>query len=70
MSKDRKYILQTICRSRTPELFLGKRVLKICSKFTGEHPCGSVISIELLCIFSEHLFLRKPLVGCFSISYR
>ena len=36
MSKDHKYILQTICRSRTPELFLGKRVLKICSKFTGD----------------------------------
>ena len=28
-----------------PEIFLGKGVLKIWSKFTGEHPCGSVISI-------------------------
>ena len=26
-------------------MFLGKTVLKICSKFTGEHPCRSVISI-------------------------
>ena len=26
-------------RSSRPEVFLGKRVLKICSKFTGEHPC-------------------------------
>ena len=26
---------------------LGKGVLKICSKFTGEHPCLSVISIKL-----------------------
>ena len=26
-------------------VFLGKRVLKICSKFTGEHSCRKVISI-------------------------
>ena len=26
-------------------MFLGKGVLKICSKLTGEHPCRSVISI-------------------------
>ena len=25
-------------------MFLGKGILKICSKFTGEHPCRSVIS--------------------------
>ena len=65
-----------------PEVFLRKGVLKICSKFTGEYPCRSVISIELhsnfiethfgmgvllwiCCIFSEHLFLRIPLDGCF-----
>ena len=29
-------------------MILGKGVLKICSKFTGEHPCGSAISIKLL----------------------
>ena len=34
-------------------MFLGKVVLKICSKFTGEHPCRSVISIKLLCNFIE-----------------
>ena len=34
-------------RSSHPEVFLGKGVLKICSKFTGEHPCRSVISIKL-----------------------
>ena len=28
-------------------MFLKKAVLKICSKFIGEHPCRSVISIEL-----------------------
>ena len=31
--------------------FLGKGVLKICSKFTGENPCRSVVSIKLLCNF-------------------
>ena len=36
-----------------PAVFLGKSVLKICSKFTGEHPCWSVISITLLCDFIE-----------------
>ena len=35
------------------EVFLGKGVLKICSKFTGEHPHRSVISIKLLCNFIE-----------------
>ena len=44
--------LRTFRRS-PPEVFLGKGVLKICSKFTGEHPCGIVISINLLCNFSE-----------------
>ena len=28
-------------------------VLKICSKFTGENPCRSVISTKLLCNFIE-----------------
>ena len=34
-------------------VFLRKAVLKICSKFTGEHPCQSAISIKL------HIF-RTP----------
>ena len=34
-------------------MFLRKGVLKICSKFTGEHPCRSAISINLLCTFIE-----------------
>ena len=40
------------------EAFLRKSALKICSKFTGEHPCRSAISIKLLStaeIFSECL---------------
>ena len=33
-------------RSGPLEVFLGKGVLKICSKFTGEYSCQSAISIE------------------------
>ena len=40
-------------RSSYPMVFLGKGVLKICSKFIGEHPCWSAISIKLLCNFIE-----------------
>ena len=34
-------------------MFLGKGVLKICSKFTRERPCQSVISIKLPSNFIE-----------------
>ena len=44
------------CRSSPPEMFLGKGVLKICGKFTGEHPCRSVISIKLHCNSIEIAF--------------
>ena len=48
-SKDCKHLLGAlklaITRSNRPQVFSGKVVLKICSKFTGEHPCQSVISI-------------------------
>ena len=38
------------CSDETPmKYFLKKGVLKICSKFTGEHPCRSAVSIKLLC---------------------
>ena len=40
-------------------MFLGKGVLKICSKFTGEYPCQSAISIKLLCNFIEIAFQHK-----------
>ena len=57
---------------------LEKGVLKISSKFTGEHPCRSVISIKLshfgmgvflwiCCIFSKNLLLRTPLDSCFGL---
>ena len=40
-------------RSSHPEVFLGKGVLKICSRFTGEHPCRSAISKKLQSDFIE-----------------
>ena len=40
-------------RSNPSEVFLRKGVLKICSKFTGEYPCRSAISIELQSNFIE-----------------
>ena len=46
------------------EVFLRKGVLKICSKFTGEHECGSAISIMFLCNFTE-MALRY---GCSPVS--
>ena len=39
--------MKSIYRSSRPKVFLGKGVLKICSKFTGEHPYRSAISIKL-----------------------
>ena len=36
-------------RSSPPEVFLGKGVLKICSKSTGEHPYQSVITLRHGC---------------------
>ena len=42
-----------IVRSNHSEVFLGKGVLKICSKFKGKHTWGSVISIKLQSNFIE-----------------
>ena len=42
-----KDILRTKDTSSQPEVLLKKGVLKICSKFTWEHPCWSVISTKL-----------------------
>ena len=43
-------------RSSHLEVFLRKDVLKICSKFTGEHPCRSAISVKLQSNFIEIAF--------------
>ena len=53
-------------RNSLTEVFLGKGVLKICSKFTGEHPCQGVISIKLQSNFIE-IALRygcSPVICC------
>ena len=47
-------------RNSHPEVFLRKGVSKICSKFTGQHPCRSVVSIKLQSNFIEITLLR----GC------
>ena len=39
-------------RSSRPEVFLGKGVLKIYSKFTGEHLCRSAISKKVAWLLS------------------
>ena len=51
---------QTLSRSSSPEVFLRKGVLKICSKFTGKHPCRLCnfieITLRLLHIFRAHFY--------------
>ena len=46
------------------EVFLEKGVLKICSKFTGEHQCRSAISIKLQNNFIE----ITPRHGCSTVN--
>ena len=48
-----KNLIKDVFRSSPPEVFLEKGVLKICSKFTEEHPCQTVISIKLQGNFIE-----------------
>ena len=52
-------------RSSRPEVFFRKGVLKICSKFTGEHACRSVISIKLF-ITLQH---RSSVFSCKFAAY-
>ena len=54
-----------IVRSSRPEVFLGKGILKIYSKFTGEHPYWSVISIKLQSNFIEITLWH----GCSPVNY-
>ena len=53
-----------IIRSSHPEVLLIKDALKICSKFTGGHPCWSVISIKLQSNSIEIALWH----GCFSVN--
>ena len=59
-----KKVFLKFSRSGYPEVFLVKGVLKICSKFTGEHPCGTVIPIKLQSNFIEITFRH----GCFPVN--
>ena len=45
-------------RNTPPEVLLGKDVLKIYSKFTGEHPCRSVVSIQLQQLYRNRTSAR------------
>ena len=51
--KTKLYCCSKMDRSSPPELFSGNIVLKICSKFTEEHLCRSVVSIKLRNNFIE-----------------
>ena len=55
----------SIYRNSPPEVFLTKGVLKICSKFTEEHPCQSAISIKLQSNFIEIVLWH----GCFPVNW-
>ena len=46
-------VINTHIQSSRPEVFLRKGVLKIHSKFTGERPCQSAISVKLQSNFIE-----------------
>ena len=49
----RRNSLQVSSEAFPSEVFLGKGVLKICRKFTGEHPGQRAISIKLFYNFTE-----------------
>ena len=51
--------LNAFKQTQPPKVFLRKGVLKICSKFAGEHPCQSVISVKLQS--SENTFSQEHL---------
>ena len=53
LTKHFKSLKEVTHRSSHPKVFLGKDVLKICSKFTGKYPSRSVISIKSLYSFIE-----------------
>ena len=49
----KNHSISTFSRSSRTEVFLAKGVVNICTRFTGEHPCRSVIWIKLICNFIE-----------------
>ena len=44
--------------------YLGKGLLKTCSKFIGGHPCLSAILIKMLCNLNQATYRR----GCFPVN--
>ena len=56
-------------RSNHQEVFLGKDVLKVCTKFTGEHPCHSVVSIKLSWCAISRLYRNRTLTRLFSCKF-
>ena len=56
---------QAKVRSSPPELLLRKDVLNIYRKFTGEHPCRSVISVKLYSNFMK----IAPWHGCSPVNF-
>ena len=56
-------------RSSLPEVISGKSVREICSKFTGEHPCRTVIPKKLLCRFIE-ITLRMGVLQLFAAYFQ
>ena len=58
------YMNISIYRNSHPEVVLRRGVLKICTKFTGEHPCRSVTSLKLQSSFIEIAFWH----GCFPVN--
>ena len=57
-------------RSSRPEVFLVKGVLKICSKFTGKHPCRNVILVPYRSVLSIKLLSIKLLCNFIEITLR
>ena len=57
-------------RSGHLEVFFRKGVLKICCKFTGEHPCQSVISITLQFQYTSTWVFSCKFAAYFQYSFR
>ena len=53
-------LIQILNRSSHPEVFLGKGVLKICCKFTGEHPFRNAILEHTWVAASERVIRLLP----------
>ena len=64
-----KFLRRLKFKSSRPGMFLGKCVLKICSKFTGEHLSQSTISVKLKRNFIEITLLYDCSSSCKFAAY-